>query len=84
MQISQRLADEFNRAARFLPEVDGNTKPCVEIGGMYVFVYLKPGDGLCFSVERVPSEIPEVLRGETGNVPVRVDIDDEKHVFTAA
>jgi hypothetical protein len=32
----------------------------------------------------VPSEIPEVLRGEAGNVPVRIDIDDEKHVFTAA
>ncbi|MFG3132920.1 hypothetical protein ACGFZU_35130 [Streptomyces tendae] len=82
MQISQRLADEFNRAARFLPQVDGNTKPCVEIGGMYVFLYLHPVEGLCFSVDRVPSEIPEVLRSEDGTVPVRIDIDDEQHVFT--
>lgn len=83
MQISQRLADEFNRAARFLPQVDDDTKPCTVIVGAQVYAYVEPGDGIVVSLHLDTGDIPDVLLSAQETVPVRITVNGHD-VFTAA
>ncbi|MEW1677929.1 hypothetical protein AB0O47_32550 [Streptomyces noursei] len=83
MQISQHLADKFNRAAHFLPQVDDDTKPCVVIGGAQVYAYVEPGAGIVVLLHLDTGEIPDVLLSAKETVPVRVTVNGSD-VFTAA
>lgn len=83
MQISPRLADEFNRAASFLPQVDDDTKPCVVIGGAQVYAYVEPGVGIVVSLHVDTGEIPDVLSSAEETVPVRITVNGSD-VYSAA
>lgn len=83
MRISQPLADEFNRAACFLPQVDDDTKPCVVIGGAQVYAYVEPGVGIVVSLHVDTGEIPDVLISAEETVPVRITVNGSD-VFSAA
>lgn len=51
--------DAINRAATFLPQVDGDTRPCITIGGVQVYAYLDRDGSLRVSVDTDTSELPE-------------------------
>ncbi|WNZ14891.1 hypothetical protein [Streptomyces sp. 11x1] len=83
MQISQPLADEFNRAASFLPQVDDDTKPCIVIGGAQVYAYVEPGVGIVVSLHVDTGEIPAALLSPQETVPVRITVNGSD-VYSAA
>ncbi|MER7497094.1 hypothetical protein ABT033_31415 [Streptomyces pharetrae] len=83
MQISERLADEFNRAASFLPQVDDDTKPCIVIGGAQVYAYVEPGVGIVVSLHVDTGEIPDVLLSARETVPVHITVNGSD-VYSAA
>jgi hypothetical protein len=68
-------AESANRAARFLPQVDDDTLPMIEVAGVQVYAYLDPDD---LGVVRVSVNLdtPDADLFGSGNVPLRVDVQD--------
>lgn len=74
------LDKALNRAARFLPqrEDDEDSLPCVEIGGVQVYVYFADGE-LRISTH-YDDAYPEV-QTEAGSIPTRVSIGGDVEYF---
>lgn len=78
MKIDER---KLNQAARFRPQLEDNeySRPCVEIGGVQVYVYFG-GGALRVSVHYDGAD-PEVLT-EAGTVPTHINLGGTE-VYTA-
>jgi hypothetical protein len=78
--IDEEQATLLNLGARFLPQREGEvyTRPCVEIGGVQVYVYFGGGE-LRISTHYDTAD-PDVLT-EMGTVPTRVSIGGDMEYF---
>jgi hypothetical protein len=77
------VSTSVNLAARFLPmdPADPDTLPCVEIGGVQVYVYFTAAGVLTVSAHYDTTE-PQ-MQTSGGNVPTRVDLGGEVVFETA-
>jgi len=78
--LDEEEAALLNLAARFLPQREGEefSRPCVEIGGVQVYVYFEDGE-LRISTHYDTAD-PDVLT-EAGTVPTRVSIGGDMEYF---
>lgn len=67
--------DKINEAAKFYPKEQGNTFPCVEVGGVQVYVYFDEDGVLAVSVHYDGAE-QDVLAPD-GVVPTRFTASGE-------
>lgn len=87
--MSPEQARALNEAARFYPQNQSapgihhdGTLPCIEIGGVQVYVYADPHRGLRISVHFDTAEAP-LLDTTTECVPVEFDADGISPIWRA-
>lgn len=76
--LDEEEAAEVNGAASFIPAASDGVQPCIEIGGVQVYVYFADGE-LRISTHYDTAN-PEVL-SEAGTVPTRVSIGGDMEYF---
>lgn len=69
---------EVNQSAWFTPQGPADTRPCVTIGGVQVYVYFDDGE-LRVSVHYDTAH-PEVMT-EAGTIPTRVSLGGDVEYF---
>lgn len=71
-------AQAVNMAAKFFPQTDEDTKPCIEVAGAQVYAYVDPDGYLNVSVD-LDTVRSFMLTDESGEllVPIRFSVNGE-------
>ncbi|WP_433358623.1 hypothetical protein [Streptosporangium sp. CA-115845] len=75
LRLPKSVAEQFNRAARFYPQLDNDTLPCIEVAGIQSYLYVHPATGgvrMALHLEEADAAILD----EAGNVRLAITVSD--------
>lgn len=81
-KLTGKKIGKLNRAAKFLPQTDDETRPCIELAGVQVYAYLDNDGVLRVSVDLDTAD--ERLKDDEDCVTVRMTVQGETVYDSAA
>ncbi|GGL48089.1 hypothetical protein [Planomonospora parontospora] len=80
--LPKSTAERFNRAARFHPQLDDDTPPCIEVAGVQNYSYVHPATGgVCVALDL--EEAVAAVLDEAGNVRLEITVGSVTVLDTA-